>query len=140
MRKRLLPVLLGALVVVVVFVLAALRFSAPRSISMSWDYSYAAHDLPCASPSAEDCVTGFRVFVGDRNHRSQQLFIANRPDAGQNRASQQLAANFTVNRFGYLQFCVLAVRNGRGGLTYESIPVCKKRLVLPFAIGSSWAK
>jgi hypothetical protein len=135
-RKRM---LLVSIVVAAVLLLAALEFSPPRTVSMTWDYDY-AHDLPCASPSAGNCITGFRVFVGELNDRSQQQFVSNRFDADRNLVRQRLEADFEVNRFGYLQLCVVAVKNAQIVVTVESAPLCRKRLVLPFGIASSWTK
>jgi len=134
--KRMLLVLAA---VAVVLLLATLKFSAPRTVSMTWDYDY-AHNPPCASPSAGNCVSGFRVFVGELSDRSQQLFVSNRFDASHNLVSQRLEATFELKRFGYVQLCVVAVKNAQIGLTVESAPLCMKRLVLPFGIASSWTK
>jgi len=134
-RKKVLLVL----AVVAVVLLLALKFSPPRTLSMTWDYDY-AHNPPCTAPSAGNCVSGFRVFVGELNHRSQQIFVSNRFDVGRSLVSQQLETNFEVNRFGYLQLCVVAVKNTQIGVTVESAPLCMKRLVLPFGIASSWTK
>jgi hypothetical protein len=134
-RKR---VLLTLSIAAVLALLALFKFSPHRTVVLNWDYNY-THDPPCASPSAENCVRGFRVSVGDLSDHSQQLFVANPADASRN-ANQRLETTLKVDRFGYLRFCVLAVKNLRGGITVESVPLCRKRLVLPFAIGSHWAQ
>jgi hypothetical protein len=126
-------------VVAVALLLVVLEFAPPRTVSMSWSYDY-AHDPPCTSRLTGNCVSGFRVFVGELNHRSQQLFVSNRFDSGHNVVSQRVEAAFEVERFGYLQLCVVAVKNGQIGVTVESTPMCMKRLVLPFGVGSSWAR
>ncbi len=126
-------------ILVVALLLAAPKFSAPRTVSVRWDYDY-AHDPPCTSPSADNCISGFRVFVGDPDKPSQQLFVANRFDAGPHMVSKGLETKFKVNRFGYLQFCVVAVRKGQMGMTVESAPLCRRRLVLPFGIASDQTK
>lgn len=106
---------------------------------MRWDYDY-AHDPPCTSPSADNCVSGFRVFVGGPNNRSQQVFVANRSDAGHPMVSQGLEATLKVKRFGYPQFCVVAVRKEPIGVTLESTPLCSRQLVLPFGLASNPTK
>jgi len=123
----------------IVSLLAVLKFSTPRTVRVRWDYDY-AQDPPCTSPAADNCVSGFRVFVGDPTNRSQQLFVANRFDAGHHMMSEGLEATFKVNRFGYLQFCVVAVRKGQIGVTVESPPLCSRRLVLPFGIARDQTK
>jgi len=102
---------------------------------MRWNYDY-AHDPPCSSRLTGNCVSGFRVFVGELNHRSQQVFVPNR-DSVRNAATQQLEAALVVKQFGYVQLCVVAVKNSQMAATVESAPTCVKRLVLPFGIGSS---
>jgi len=120
-----------------ILLFAVLEFAAQRAVRVSWDYDY-AHDPPCASVWDHDCVLGFHVFVGNPNNRSQQVFVANRFDAGH--LSKQLETTFPVNRFGYLRFCVVAVKQGQMAVMVESTPVCMKRWVLPFGIGSDRTK
>ena len=122
-----------------ILLFAVLEFATPRTVSVRWDYDY-VHDPPCASVSAYDCVLGFHVFVGSPNHRSQQVFVANRFDAGHRLVSKQIETTFHANRFGYLQFCVVAVKQGQMGATVESTPQCMKRWVLPFGIASDRTK
>lgn len=129
-------VLMTLPILALLLVLAVLKFSPPRTVVLNWDYNY-AHDPPCTSRLADNCVTGFRVFVGEPGNRSQQLFVANPVDAGRNLGNARLGATFKVNRFGYLQFCVLAVKKGLSVSTVESVPMCMRRLVLPFGIGSN---
>jgi len=123
-----------ALPILALLVIAILKFSQPRTVVLHWDYDY-AQDPPCSSRLADNCVTGFRVFVGEPDDRSQQLFVANPADVGRNPANSRLGATLKVDRFGYRQFCVLAVKKGMSASTVESAPICMKRLVLPFGIG-----
>jgi len=122
-----------------ILLFAVLEFAAPRAVRVRWDYDY-AHDPPCASVWGYDCVLGFHVFVGSPNDRSQQEFVANRFDVGHHLASKQLETTFHANRFGYLQFCVVAVKQGQMAMMVESTPVCMKRWVLPFGIASDRTK
>ena len=122
-----------------ILLFAVLEFAAPRAARVRWDYDY-AHDPPCASVWGYDCVLGFHVFVGSPNDRSQQVFVANRFDAGQRLLSKQIEATLRVNRFGYLQFCVVAVKQGQMAVMVESTPVCMKRWVLPFGIAGDRTK
>jgi len=122
-----------------ILLFAVLEFAAQRAVRVSWDYDY-AHDPPCASVWDHDCVLGFHVFVGNPNNRSQQVFVANRFDAGHHLVSKQLETTFHVNRFGYLQFCVVAVKQGQMTVMVESTPVCTKRWVLPFGIARDRTK
>jgi len=127
-------------ILALVIVFAILRLSPPRTIVVNWDYDY-AHDPPCSSRVADNCVTGFRVFLGEPGNRFQQLFVPNPVDAGREPRKSRFGATFKVRRFGYLQFCVLAVKEGpSASTTVESAPICMKRLVLPFGIGSYWAQ
>ena len=135
-RKR--KLLVFAVAAAVLFVVI-LELSPPRTVSMSWNYDY-AHDPPCTPKSTGNCVSGFRVFVGELNDRSQQLFVSDRFDSNHNVVTQRLGASFEVKRFGYLQLCVVAVKNGQIAVTVESTPMCTKRLVLPFGIGSGREK
>jgi len=133
-------VLLTLPILVLLLVFAMLKLSPPRTIILNWDYDY-AHNPPCSPRLADNCVTGFRVFVGAPDNRSQQLFVANPVDAGRELRNLRLGATFKVRRFGSLQFCVLAVKKGLStSTTVESAPICMKRLVLPFGIGSNWAQ
>lgn len=129
-------VLMTLPILALLLVLAVLKFSPPRTVVLNWDYNY-AHDPPCTSRLADNCVTGFRVFVGEPSNRSQQLFVANPVDAGHNPGNARLGVTFKVNHFGYLQFCVLALKKGMSVSTVESAPICMRRLVLPFGIGSN---
>jgi hypothetical protein len=122
-----------------ILLFAVLEFAAPRAVRVRWDYAY-VHDPPCASVWGYNCVLGFHVFVGSPNSRSQQVFVANRFDAGQHLVSKQLEATFHANRFGYLQFCVVAVKQGQMVVMVESTPVCIKRWVLPFGIARERTK
>ena len=122
-----------------ILLFAVLELAAPQAVRVHWDYDY-AHDPPCASVWAYDCVLGFHVFVGNANDRSQQVFVGNRFDAGQHLVSKQLETTFHANRFGYLQFCAVAVKQGQMAVMVESTPVCMKRWVLPFGIASDRAK
>jgi len=122
-----------------ILLFAVLGFAAPRAVRVRWNYDY-AHDPPCASVWGYDCVLGFHVFVGSPNNRSQQEFVANRFDAGHHLVSKQLETTFHVNRFGYLQFCVVAVKQGQMTVMVESTPVCTKRWVLPFGIARDRTK
>lgn len=136
-RKRVLLVFAAA---AVVLFLATPKFpAAPRTIIMHWDYDY-AHDPPCTSPSAENCVSGFRVFVGEPKDRSQDLFVPNRFDAGHHIVSKKLEATFQVEHFGYLQLCVVAVKRGPMAVMVESAPLCAKRWVLPLGSASDHTK
>ncbi|MFZ3212870.1 MAG: hypothetical protein WA188_15310 [Terriglobales bacterium] len=123
------------LAIPVILLFAVLKFATPRSVIVRWDYDY-VHDPPCASVWAYDCVLGFHVFVGSPNNRSQQVFVANRFDAGHHLVSKQIETSFPANRFGYLQFCVAAVKQGQMTVMVESTPQCMKRWVLPFGIAS----
>jgi hypothetical protein len=134
-RKRALLIL--AIAGILLF--AVLEFASPRAVRVRWDYDY-AHDPPCATVWGYDCVLGFHVFVGSPNNRSQQVFVANRFDAGHHLVSKPIEATFHANRFGYLQFCVVAVKQGQMAVMVESTPVCKKRWVLPFGIASERTK
>ncbi len=120
-----------------ILLFAVLEFAAPRAVRVRWDYDY-VHDPPCASVWGYDCVLGFHVFVGSPNDRSQQVFVANRFEAGH--LSKPIETTFPVNRFGYLQFCVVAVKQGQMAVMVESTPMCKKHWVLPFGIASDRTK
>jgi len=132
--------LLTSPVASILLVVAVLELAPPRTVDVNWDYDY-VHDPPCTSRSPDNCVTGFRVFVGDPHDRSQQVFVANPDEIGRNPAHQRLGTFLKVDRSGYLQFCVLAVKTGQSrSTTVESAPICTRRLVLPFGIGSNWMR
>jgi hypothetical protein len=128
--RRVLPV---SIALIFAFLLIVSRFAAPRSVHLRWDYDY-THDPPCASPWAANCTLGFYVFLGGAKERSQALFVNNRFDAKHQVVSQGLEAEFRLREFGYLQFCVVAVKQGAMGIIVESAPLCSRRLVLPHRI------
>jgi hypothetical protein len=128
---RVLPVLI---VLACVFVLGVSRFSAPRTVKLRWDYDY-SHDPYCSSRWAENCTLGFYVFVGSPAKRFHQVFIENQFDAGHQVLSRGIEAEIKVREFGYLQFCVAAVKQGSMGATVESTPLCSRQLVLPNRFG-----
>lgn len=133
-RRILLRVLPVLILLACVFLLVVSRFAVPRTIHMGWNYDY-THDPPCASRWADNCTRGFYVFVGGPKERSQQLFVENRFDAGHRVLGEGLEATFQVRQFGYLQFCVVAIKQGSMAITVESVPLCSRRLVLPRRFG-----
>lgn len=128
--QRVLPILA---VLAFLFLVVVSRHAAPRTIRMHWDYDY-KHDPPCASRWEENCTRGFYVFIGQTAGRSEQSFVDNRFDNNHRVMSEGLETAFQVRKFGYLQFCVVAVKQGAMSTTVESVPLCKRQLVLPLRV------
>jgi hypothetical protein len=129
--RRLLQLLPSLVILACLFLFAAWKFAlAPRTIRVRWDYDY-KNDPPCASRWEENCTSGFHVFLGGPRERSQQLFVDNRFDKEHHVVGEGLDATFQVRQFGYLQICVVAVKQGPMATMTESLPLCSRRLVLP---------
>jgi hypothetical protein len=129
--RRILQLWPSLVILACLFLFAASKFAlAPRTIRMRWDYDY-KNDPPCASRWNENCTRGFYVFLAGTGGRSQQLFVDNRFDKEHRVVGQGLEATFPVRQFGYLQFCVVAVKQGAMATTAESVPLCSRRVVLP---------
>ena len=106
------------------------RHIAPRAVRMRWNYDY-RNDRPCISRWDEGCIRGFYVFVAERGGRSQQSFVENRFDKDRRVVGEGLETTLQTGEFGYLQFCVVAIKQGPMATTVESVPICRRRFVLP---------
>jgi hypothetical protein len=134
--RRFLPVifLLACVFLVCVLLVAARKLAfAPRRIHVRWDYDY-KHDPPCSSRWAPNCIQGFYVFVGGAAERLDGAFVENRFDGSRQVVGRGLETDFQVHEFGYLRFCVVAVKQGPMATTVESAPICRHRWVLPTGI------
>ena len=109
------------------------RHIAPRSVHMRWNYDY-RNDRPCTSRWEEGCIRGFNVFATEKGGRSHQVFVDNRFDKDHRVVGEGLETTLQMGEFGFLQFCVVAVKQGPMATTVESVPVCSRRLVLPLRI------
>ena len=119
--------------VLIIFGVAMVQHAPGREVTLRWNYDY-AHDPPCAPILSRKCVIGFHVFVGRGGERHQEVFISNVRDLRPS-ASTAMQTTMRVRSYGNLQFCVVAIGRDEQGIGVESLPLCTKRIVLPFAIG-----
>jgi hypothetical protein len=124
-------ILLAIPLVLVIFA-AALYLRGGREVTLHWDYDY-GKTPPCTPQSKVMCVTGFNVFIGDPNHRRQQVFVPNRFDEKKAVAGRDLTVSLHVSTFGRVQFCVVSVAESAapGRPQVESLPLCSTALVPP---------